>query len=276
MLLTEPEPPRGVALPVAPGIHRLVADNPGAMTYHGTNTYLIDTPDGVVVLDPGPNAPTHTAGILAATGGNLAKILLTHTHRDHLDGVPALAAATGAPTCGYRHSAAPDFTPDIPIDDGAEIAGLTAIFTPGHAADHLCYAMPSGSLSAGVLFSGDHVMGWSTSTIGPPGGNMIDYFASLNRLLARNDPVYLPGHGPPLPDPLPYVRDLLAHRVAREQAILAALQPGPASARALMESIYAKLSPALQMAAERSVAAHLAKLEAESRVVREGAIYRVI
>ena len=268
--LTESEPRRGVAEPVLPGIRRVVAANPGPMTYHGTNTYLIDTPDGVVLLDPGPDDAAHVAALLAAIramreGGQLAMILLSHTHIDHVGATAALRAATGAPVAAYKSSPHPDFSPDIPLDDGDAVAGFTAVYTPGHAADHLCFAWRDG-----ILFSADHVMGWSTSIVSPPGGDMAAYFASLERLLGRADRVYLPGHGPALPAPHPYVRDLLAHRIAREHAIAAALENGPANTHELMTALYSKLDPMLRRAAERNVLAHLLKLESEGRVVRDG------
>ncbi len=268
--LTEPEPQRGVAEPMLPGIRRVVAANPGPMTYHGTNTYLIETPDGLVLLDPGPDDAAHVAALLAAiragsNGGSLAMILLSHTHIDHVGATAALRAATGAPVAAYKTSPHPDFSPDIPLDDGDAVAGFTAVYTPGHAADHLCFAWRDG-----ILFSADHVMGWSTSIVSPPGGDMAAYFASLRRLLTRADQVYLPGHGPALPAPQPYVRDLLAHRIARENAIAAALEKGPANTHDLMAALYSKLDPMLRRAAERNVLAHLIKLEGEGRVRREG------
>lgn len=258
--LTEPEPPRGTALPVIPGIRRVVAPNPSSMTYWGTNTYLIDAPGGITVLDPGPDDATHVAAVLAAAGAPITNILLSHTHHDHLGATAALRQATGAPVAAWRHPAAPGFTPDIPLDDGGTAAGWTAVFTPGHAADHICFSGPDG-----VLLSADHVMGWSSSVVGPPGGNMRHYFDSLERLLARPDRIYLPGHGPPLTDPHPFVRDLLAHRRAREAAILAALTTTPQTATALMESLYSKIDPMLKRAAERNVTAHLQKLRDEGR-----------
>jgi len=267
--LTEPEPERGVALDVLPGVRRIVADNPGPMTYHGTNTYLIETADGISVLDPGPDSPGHVDAIVAATGGRVGRILVSHTHRDHFGAAAALKVATGAPTYGYRESAEAAFTPDVGLADGEAVAGLTAIHTPGHAADHLCFAMPGG-----VLFTADHVMPWSTSVVSPPGGDMAAYFASLRLLLERDDEIYLSGHGPKLEHPLPYVRELLEHRTAREDAIAAALADGPASPERLTELLYPHLDPRLRRPAERNVLAHLLKLETEGRARRDGNIWR--
>ncbi len=256
--LTEPEPQRGVAISVRPGIRRIVAANRGPMTYHGTNTYLIDAPGGLIVLDPGPDDAAHVAAVLAA--GPVARILLSHTHSDHLGAVAALRAATGAPVYAWHDSANPEFEPDMPLKDGDVVDGWQAVFTPGHAADHLCFAGQDG-----VLFSADHVMSWSSSVVSPPGGVMADYFASLRRLLARDDRLYLPGHGPPLPEPHPFVQDLLAHREMRENAIMAALGATPSSTRALTDLLYSQVDERLRRAAERNVFAHLLKLRDEGR-----------
>jgi glyoxylase-like metal-dependent hydrolase (beta-lactamase superfamily II) len=267
--LTEPEPRRGVTLAVAEGIQRIVAPNPGAFTYHGTNTYLIDGADGVTVLDPGPDDAGHLQAILAAAGGRVGKILLSHTHADHLDGLPALRAATGAPAYGFQRSADPRFTPDIPIRDGDSVDGWTALHTPGHAADHLCFARQDG-----VVFTADHVMSWSTSVVSPPGGNMRHYFASLERMLARDDRLHLPGHGPAMREPRGYVQYLLDHRRQREAAIVAALAAGPQTAADLVEALYVGLAERLKPAAAHSVTAHLEKLGEEGRAASNGEVWR--
>ncbi len=262
--LTEPEPRRGEATDVLPGIRRVVAGNPSVMTYWGTNTYLIDAPGGVLVLDPGPDDATHVAAVLAAVQaagrGPVVGILQSHTHHDHLGATAALKAATGAPVHGWHQPDVPDFQPDHALQDGDRVGAWQALHTPGHAADHLCFAGPGG-----VLFSADHVMGWSSSIVSPPGGNMRAYFSSLERLLGRDDAVYLPGHGPMLRDPQPYVREMLRHRQAREDAITAALGTVPQSATALMEALYSQVDPLLKRAAERNVIAHLHKLNEEGR-----------
>lgn len=272
--LTEPEPERGASLPIMPRISRIVANNPSPMTYFGTNTYLIETPDGLVVLDPGPeDHPEHLEAILRHTGGQIALILVSHTHHDHVGAVPALQAATGAPTVGFRTSAIDTFDPDIKLDEGSTIAGLLALHTPGHAADHLCFAVQASN-GEKVLFSADHVMSWSTSIVSPPGGNMQDYFNSMKRLLERDDDIYLPGHGPPLREPRTLVNEMLTHRMIREQAIARKLADGPANTHTIMDALYSQLDSRLRRAAERNVLAHLLKMEAEGKAVREGELWR--
>ncbi|MDU0338553.1 MBL fold metallo-hydrolase [Bosea rubneri] len=261
--LTEPEPVRGLATEVAPGIRRIVAGNPGLMTYHGTNTYLIETGQGTVVLDPGPDDEAHVAAILAATGGSVGAILLSHSHSDHLGALAALQAQTGARTFAFHRSADSAFRPDVPLQDGDSVAGLLAIHTPGHASDHLCFARPDG-----IVFSADHVMSWSSSIVSPPGGDMAAYFQSLRRMLARDDRLLLPGHGPPLPDPAPYIQELLDHRIKREEAIAETLRTGPFAAMDLVKELYSQTNPWLIRAAERNVVAHLQKLEQEGRASR--------
>ena len=272
--LTEPEPERGARLPVLPGISRIVANNPGPMTYFGTNTYLIDVPEGTAVLDPGPDGhPEHVEAIMRHTGGQIAFIMVSHTHHDHVGAVPALQAATGAPTVGFRQSGIEAFTPDIKLDHESTFAGMQALHTPGHASDHLCFAR-LGADGAKVLFSADHVMSWSTSIVSPPGGNMRDYFASLNLLLRRDDEIYLAGHGPLLREPRNLVRAMLAHRMLREQAIAQKLADGLSDTYTIMDALYSQLNPRLRKAAERNVLAHLLKMEAEGKARRDGEVWR--
>lgn len=259
--LTEPSPVRGTVIAVAPGIRRAVAPNPGVMTYHGTNTYLIEVQGGTAVLDPGPDDAGHVAAVLAAAG-RVTAILLSHTHVDHLGAVAALRAATGAPVHAWHNASVPEFMPDVPMQDGDMAGDWQAVFTPGHAADHICFAGPDG-----VLFSADHVMSWSSSVVSPPGGSMSDYFRSLERLLARDDRVFLPGHGPPLPDPKPFVQDLLNHRRAREAAVAEALGQVPTTSRSLTDQLYSQVDERLRRAAERNVVAHLHKLRDEGRAM---------
>jgi glyoxylase-like metal-dependent hydrolase (beta-lactamase superfamily II) len=261
--LQETVPPRGVKLPVLPGISRIVADNPGVMTYHGTNTYLVAGDDGLTVIDPGPDSAAHVADILAAAGGaKVARIVLTHTHSDHCGAVPALAAATGAPVYGHGGKLAPD----VRLADGAAFAGFTALHTPGHAADHLCYEY---RLADGrkILFSGDHVMSWSSSIVNPPEGDMRDYYHALERLLARDDEIYLGGHGPLLAQPRALVVEMLAHRRFRERTILEALGEQSWAVAHLAAKLYNKADAYLKLAAQRNVLAHMLKLKDEGVVV---------
>jgi len=259
--LTEPVPAYGSATLVGAGIRRIVAPNPSLMTYHGTNTYLIEDRDGVIVIDPGPNVQSHIDAILAATAGKVGKILLTHTHFDHLEACMPLKEATGARTFAFERSACETFTPDVPLADGDVIAGMQALHTPGHASDHICYARTDG-----ILFSGDHVMSWSSTVVSPPLGDMDAYCANLRRLLAREDTMYLPGHGPPLPEPQSYVRNLLNHREERERAILDMLRAGTRDPAQLAEVLYANRDIRLRRAAERNVISHLLKLKKEGLV----------
>jgi glyoxylase-like metal-dependent hydrolase (beta-lactamase superfamily II) len=268
--LKETEPERGIALPVLPGVSRVVAANPSPMTYHGTNTWLIDDDaGGITVIDPGPDDAGHVAAVAAAGAGRIRRILVSHTHADHVGGAALLRAATGAPVHGWRHSASARFTPDRPLDDGTAVAGLTALFTPGHAADHLCFEWRDG-----IVFTADHVMGWASSIVSPPQGDMRAYFASLRLMLARPHRLYLCGHGPIVPDPHAHVRALLANRIRRERAIAAAVAKEPRDTYTLMDGLYSKLDPMLRRAAERNVLAHLFKMEAEGLVARDGDIWR--
>ena len=267
--LIEPEPQRLVATHAYPGVRRMVAPNPGPMTHHGTNTWLVEGGlagggGGLTVIDPGPDDAAHLAAIAAQ--GPIARIVLTHTHPDHLAGAPALRKLTGAPIHAWAHPWAAGFVPDEPVADGQVVGPLVALHTPGHASDHLCWALHGQP----VLFTGDHVMSWSTSIVSPPDGNMAAYMASLRLLLARRDTLYLCGHGPPLPNPLPLVRAMLAHRAGREASILAALLRAPATEQELVAALYAGLDAHLIGAARRSVLAHLEKLAAEQRVGRAG------
>ena len=268
--ITEPEPPRGVPEEILPGIRRIVARNPSVMTYHGTNTYLLERDDGLTIIDPGPDDAQHVEDIIRAIGTTpVARIVLTHAHSDHYGATKALRQATGAPTWGYHTSGIPEeFTADHTLDDGGEVAGLKAVFTPGHAPDHLSFAYHVPGTGA-VLFSGDHVMSWSSSIVNPPKGNMLDYYRSLEILLDRQDKLYLPGHGPVLPNPQALVDELLKHRQMREAAILTELKQGPWTVGNLAEHLYAKTDFRLKMAAQRNVLAHLLKLQQEGRVVQD-------
>jgi glyoxylase-like metal-dependent hydrolase (beta-lactamase superfamily II) len=263
---TEPLPPRAVPLDVLRGIRRIVANNPGPMTYHGTNTYLIAEQGGFLVVDPGPDDPAHIAAIRAATGDRISRIVLTHTHIDHVAGLPALRG--DIPVYAFADLQVPGIKADFALRDGAAVAGWTAIHTPGHANDHLCFQREDG-----VVISGDHIMGWSTTVVSPPHGDMVAYFASLDRMLEAGGHTYLPGHGPAITSPAEYTGALRAHRVAREAAILAALDE-PKTIGAVTATVYAGLAARLLPAAERNVLAHLQKLRAERRAVEADGVWR--
>ncbi len=265
--LTEPEPPRGTPLDVLPSIRRIVARNPSVMTYQGTNTYLISGADGLTILDPGPQDAQHVRDILAAAGEvPIRRIVLTHTHGDHMGALADLQAATGLPVHGYRISGRAGFTADILLGDGDIVAGMGALFTPGHAADHLCfeYSLPDGPK---ILFSGDHVMSWSSSIVSPPDGNMLHYYRSLELLLGRDEVMYLGGHGPLLEQPRALVAELLAHRRYREGEIFKQIEKKTWVVAELAQHLYAKTDPYLKGAAQRNVLAHLLKLKDEGIAV---------
>jgi glyoxylase-like metal-dependent hydrolase (beta-lactamase superfamily II) len=283
-LRDDPLPP-GTVETIAPGIRRIRCDNPGPFTFRGTNSYLIGRGQ-VAVLDPGPADPAHLAALLAATAGErISAILVSHTHRDHSPGVAALQAATGAPSFGFGpHLTPPEaggeggdhaFHPDQRLADGEVVTGpdwrVTALHTPGHCANHLCFALEDAA-GTGTLFSADHVMSWSTSVVSPPDGDMAAYMTALARVAARDDRLLLPGHGPPLPEPAPFLAGLAAHRREREARVLAALrQAGMASAAELVPAAYGPtLDAKLVPAAARSLLAHLIKLAAEGLARREG------
>jgi glyoxylase-like metal-dependent hydrolase (beta-lactamase superfamily II) len=280
--------PHGEVKDVLPLVRRIVCANPGPFTFRGTNTYLIGR-GKVAVLDPGPVDDAHLAAILrATTGERITRILVSHTHRDHSPGVAALAAATGAESFGFGpHVTPPDaggeggdhaFRPDVTLADGGVVEAdhwrVTALHTPGHCANHLCFALETEEAD-GTLFSADHVMSWSTSVVSPPDGDMAAYMESLARIAARDDRLFLPGHGPRLPDPAPFLAALAAHRIEREQKVLEALR---AARRATaLELVPAAYGPALETrlvpAAARSLLAHLIKLEAEGAATREGDVF---
>jgi glyoxylase-like metal-dependent hydrolase (beta-lactamase superfamily II) len=280
-VLTEPVPPYGAVIAAHPLVRRVVANNPGPMTCHGTSTWIVGR-GRVAVIDPGPDDAAHRRALIEALAGEtVTHVLVTHGHHDHSAGAPGFAAAMGAATHGFgRPQSArtvavgaghPPFLPDEQVGDGTVIEGpgwrLEAIHTPGHASDHLCFAL----VGEGLLFSGDHVMGWSTSMVSPPDGDMAAYMASLRRLLTRDDAVFLPGHGPAITDPRGHTEALLEHRLAREAAVLAAVREGLATPAAIVPRLYPGLAEPLVRAATRSVLAHLAKLAAEGAIVADQA-----
>jgi len=269
--------------PVAPGVRRIVARNPSAFTFRGTGTYVIGQGE-VAVIDPGPDLDGHVAALLAGLSGErVTHILITHTHRDHSPAARPLKVATGAPAYGFGPHAGGqrgdpaveeggdwDFVPDIVVRDGDPIVGngwhIEAVHTPGHTSNHLCFALPD----QGFLFSGDHVMGWSTSVISPPDGDMAAYMASLDKLLARRDAVYWPTHGPAIPEPQQLVSSFIAHRREREAGILDCLRNGIERIDAIVGKLYVGLQPGLRRAAGRSVHAHLIDLVGRGIAASDG------
>lgn len=252
----------GVVAEVVPGVRRIVAPNPSLMTGPGTNTYLVGTSE-VVVIDPGPDDEAHLDAVAAAGAGRIRRVAVTHTHPDHAPGAAGLAARTGALVAGF--GARDGFLPDEVLGEGDVLGAgehrMRALHTPGHASNHLCYLLEG----AGVLFSGDHVMGGSTVVIAPPDGDMAAYLASLERLLVLAPPLraIAPGHGPLMEDPPAVLQGYLDHRRAREAAILAALRRrGSATVDDLVEDVYVDVPSALHPVARYSVWAHLRHLAA--------------
>jgi len=255
---------------VSPLIRRILAPNPGPFTFLGTGTYVVGHGQ-VAVIDPGPDLPSHIDALLDALGGErVAHILVTHTHTDHSPGTALLQARTGAPSYGFgphghrgetgESGADLDFIPDRRLKHGEVVEGegwhLQAIHTPGHASNHLCFALPEEQ----ALFSGDHVMGWSTTVIGPPDGDMATYMSSLDLLLQRDDRCYWPTHGGPIRAPRHHVEALIEHRKTRRQRVKAALGAAPRRPAELVDSVYPGLDPALREAAALSLLAHLVEL----------------
>ena len=268
----EPVPTRGVPLDVIEGVRRIVAFNPSVMTYHGTNTFLIDDDEaGITVLDPGPADHAHIAAVLAASSGRIRRILISHSHSDHSGAANALREVSGAPIFAWHGNNNPHFVTDYGLRDGDVVAGLAVIYTPGHAADHICFER-----SGGVAFTADHVMGWASSIVNPPDGNMANYCDSLEKMLRFDHRIYLCGHGPVLVDPHTHVRSLLEHRLRREREIALAVAAAPANSHDLMERLYSKIDPLLKRAAERNVMAHLIKMENEGKVRPHGNLWHWI
>ncbi len=273
----------GVAQMQNPLVRRVLAPNPSAFTYTGTQTYVVGTRD-FAVIDPGPDLDAHIDAIVRATeGGTIRAIVCTHTHRDHSPASRALKARTGAPIIGCAplviEDAGPradasfdaDYAPDEVLRDGDRLEGegwtLEAVHTPGHTSNHLCYALPE----AKALFSGDHVMGWSTSVVVPPDGNMAHYMESLDRLMARaQDEIYYPAHGEAIERPQRFVRGLAGHRRQREGQILRLLEKNMTAIPQMVLSMYAGVDPRLHVAAGLSVLAHLIDLKNRGLVRETG------
>ncbi|WP_230292193.1 MBL fold metallo-hydrolase [Croceicoccus sp. Ery5] len=271
---TEPAPPVGAAIALEPLVRRVLADNPSAFTLHGTQTYLVGSGSDVAVIDPGPDEAAHIDALVAAIGDRrVAAICCTHTHRDHSPAAAPLKARTGAPVIGCaalnlesigpRGDAPfdPSYTPDRVLHDGERLAGdgwtLTAIATPGHTSNHLCFALEE----TGALFTGDHVMGWSTTVVIPPDGDMGQYMASMELLYEREDRIYYPAHGAPVTKPRQLVRGMIGHRRQRERQIRRLLDGGPKSIPEMVAAMYVGLDSRLVGAAGMSVLAHLTELQ---------------
>jgi glyoxylase-like metal-dependent hydrolase (beta-lactamase superfamily II) len=268
-------------------IRRVLAGNPSPYTYTGTQTYIVGDGDDVAVIDPGPAEDRHVAAIVAAVNGaRITAIMCTHTHRDHSPAAAPLAALSGAPVIGCAPLVLADagpradapfdrtYAPDRVLQDSESVMGdgwtLTAVHTPGHTSNHLCFALKERH----ALFTGDHIMGWSTSVIVPPDGDMGDYLASLDKLRARDDKVYYPAHGPAVTNPAQLVRGMIGHRRQRENQILRLLGEQPRHVEALVPPMYKGLDERLIPAAEMSVTAHLLNLEQRGLVFREAGTWR--
>ncbi len=278
------EHPTGIPILLEPLVTRVLAPNPSAFTYTGTQTYLVGERD-VAVIDPGPDDPAHLKALTRAIAGRpVTAIVITHHHRDHSPASRPLARATGAPIVGAAPFAPDyeggqsdaafdrDYAPDQLLAEGEGVSGdgwtLTAIATPGHTSNHLAFALPETQ----ALFSGDHVMGWSTSIVSPPDGDMSAYMASLEKLMERDDRIYYPGHGEAVDNPRRLVRGMLGHRKQREGQILRLLAKGEdLTIGAMTARMYVGLNPKLIPAAERSVLAHLYDLRTRGLVREEGA-----
>jgi glyoxylase-like metal-dependent hydrolase (beta-lactamase superfamily II) len=273
-----------------PLVTRLLAGNASAYTYTGTQTYVVGRADGadVVVIDPGPADPEHLDTIIALVGERkIAAIMCTHTHRDHSPAAAPLAVRTGAPIIGCapltmdddgpRADAAfdADYRPDRVLMNGERISGdgwtLEAVTTPGHTSNHICFALQETK----ALFTGDHVMKWSTTVVSPPDGDMGDYMASLAKLYERDDRVYYPAHGAPADKPQQLVRGMIGHRRQRERQIVKLLQSAPHAIPDMVAAMYKGLDPRLIGAAGRSVLAHLMDLEKRGLARAEGELWSI-
>jgi glyoxylase-like metal-dependent hydrolase (beta-lactamase superfamily II) len=271
---------------VSPLVRRVIAPNAGPFTHTGTCSYIVGAGD-VAIIDPGPDDPRHLDALLAAvTGERVRAIMVTHTHRDHSPAARLLKQATGATIAGCaRYEPAPDmavtgpgldaahdtdYAPDAALTEGARVdlggATIVALETPGHTANHLCFSL----LEEKALFTGDHIMAWSTTVIAPPDGSMTDYMAQVRRLRTRDDAIYWPAHGDPVRDPQRYLRALIHHRRSREVAILRRLKAGDETIAAMVARIYESVDKRLHGAAALTVFAHLEDLIARGLVESEG------
>ncbi|MGX7896595.1 MBL fold metallo-hydrolase [Tsuneonella sp. HG222] len=277
-----PQPwPTGETEQLEPLVRRVLAPNVSPFTYTGTQTYLVGSDEGLAVIDPGPADEAHLDALARAIGeAKVVAIMCTHTHRDHSPAAAPLAERTGAPVVGCAplvlENAGPradapfdtTYAPDRILADGEGISGpgwtLTALATPGHTSNHLCFALEG----AGAVFTGDHVMGWSTTVVAPPDGDMAAYMASLDKLHARDDRIYYPAHGPAVGNPRQLVRGMIGHRRQRERQILRLLGERPQAIADLVPVMYKGVAEFLWPAAGLSVEAHLLDLERRGQVAR--------
>lgn len=275
----------GVPDEVLPGVRRVIANNPGPYTYTGTGTYIVGKGE-VAVIDPGPDRDAHLDALLAALSGErVTHIFVTHTHNDHCGLARKFADATGAPLFGFgahpvrgekRDAPALDegadyaYAPDEIIGDGAAIDGagwrIEAVHTPGHLSNHLCFALPAHK----ALFTGDHMMGWATTVVAPPDGDMDAYLNSLDTLLARDDEIYLPTHGAPIKNPHRFVRAVKTHRLMRDAQIIEQISKGRTRIEEMVSAMYADVDPRLHKAAALNVLAHLIRLVRIGRIKCDG------
>lgn len=286
--------PYGENIQVSPLIHRVLAPNPGPFTFKGTGVYIIGG-DEVVVIDPGPDLPEHIDALKRALDGKrIGHILVTHTHSDHSPAAQPLKEWSRAKTYAFgphgsgkaedgiriEEGGDRNFVPDIRIRDGETIAGagytIDCVFTPGHTSNHMCFALREEK----ALFTGDHVMGWSTTVVAPPDGDMAAYMASLRKLHARNDKMLWPTHGGPIRDPKPFLEAYIEHRLGREKQIIASLGDGIDTIPEIVARLYSDVDSRLHPAAARSVLAHLIQMTGDGRVNVQGtgmnARYRLV
>ncbi len=281
--------PYAIAERISPLVRRVLARNASPFSYTGTQTYIVGHGD-VAVIDPGPlgDDPAHVGELVRLLDGeHIAAIICTHTHRDHSPAAAPLKAMTGAPIIGCaplvlsddgpRADAGfdPTYAPDRVLKDGEQLTGtdwtLTAVHTPGHTSNHLCFALAEEK----ALFTGDHIMGWSTTVVSPPDGDMADYMRSLQLLIDRDDKVYYPAHGQQVDTPQRLARGMMGHRRQRENQILRLIGEGVTAIQAMVERMYVGLDKRLYGAAGRSVLAHLIDLETRQRVVADAAHWRL-
>jgi glyoxylase-like metal-dependent hydrolase (beta-lactamase superfamily II) len=277
------------AVPVSPLITRVLANNPGPFTFKGTGVYIVGDID-VAVIDPGPDMPEHVEALKRALDGRrVTHILVTHTHSDHSPAAKPLKEWSGAKTYAFgphgsgkteegvrvEEGGDRDFMPDLRVKDGEIVEGngfsFECVYTPGHTSNHMCFALREEK----ALFTGDHIMGWSTTVVTPPDGDMAQYMASVRKLQPRDDRILYPTHGAPITEPKPFLAAYIEHRLHREFQIVACIRDGLTTIPEMVARIYADVDKRLHPAASRSVLAHLIQLEQEGRVIARGGDYRL-